>query len=342
MTALAAPGPPAGARHRRRVPWRKLAWVTWRQHRAALAALATLIAGFSAVMIINGLRAHALATSLGLSRCGAPASARCALEYGVFLNSENLWGADFPVFMQLIPLAIGMFVGAPLLAQEYEHRTFRFAWTQGTGRTRWLISKLSLIGVTVAGLTAALGALFHWWYGPFGGQAGLWGRYEFDLQPVALTGWALLALSLGVVLGAALRRTVPAIAATAAAYGILAVLTAWKLRPHYLPPVVRAFPPMASGPYISPTSLSVGQGWMGPGGRALSNSAVRTALERMRAQGTNADAAGWLARHHYVQFWSYQPPSRFWLFQFIEGGWLLALCLLLIPATVWLVRHRAA
>jgi hypothetical protein len=28
--------------------------------------------------------------------------------------------------------------------------------------------------------------------------------------------------------------------------------------------------------------------------------------------------------------------------QFIEAGWLLALSVLLIAATVWLVRHRAA
>ena len=34
--------------------------------------------------------------------------------------------------------------------------------------------------------------------------------------------------------------------------------------------------------------------------------------------------------------------SRFWSFQWIEGGWLLALSLLLIAATVWLVRRRAA
>ena len=34
--------------------------------------------------------------------------------------------------------------------------------------------------------------------------------------------------------------------------------------------------------------------------------------------------------------------SRFWPFQWIEGGWLLALSLLLITATIWLVRRRAA
>lgn len=36
------------------------------------------------------------------------------------------------------------------------------------------------------------------------------------------------------------------------------------------------------------------------------------------------------------------PVSRFWPLQFIEGGCLLVLFVLLIAATVWLVRRRAA
>ena len=38
------------------------------------------------------------------------------------------------------------------------------------------------------------------------------------------------------------------------------------------------------------------------------------------------------------QWWAFQPQSRFWHFQFIEGGWLLTL----IAATIWLVRRHAA
>jgi hypothetical protein len=49
-----------------------------------------------------------------------------------------------------------------------------------------------------------------------------------------------------------------------------------------------------------------------------------------------------LIPHGYTQWTSYQPGSRFWPFQWIEGGWLLALSVLLIAATVWLVRRRAA
>lgn len=37
-----------------------------------------------------------------------------------------------------------------------------------------------------------------------------------------------------------------------------------------------------------------------------------------------------------------ESASRFWPFRRIEGGWLLALSLLLIAAAIWLVRRRAA
>jgi hypothetical protein len=41
------------------------------------------------------------------------------------------------------------------------------------------------------------------------------------------------------------------------------------------------------------------------------------------------------ARLHYA-------APRFRAFQLIEGGWLLVVAVLLLAATVWLVRHRAA
>jgi hypothetical protein len=49
-----------------------------------------------------------------------------------------------------------------------------------------------------------------------------------------------------------------------------------------------------------------------------------------------------LSPHGYTWWATYQPGSRFWPFQWIEGGWLLALSVLLIAATIWLVRRRAA
>jgi len=50
----------------------------------------------------------------------------------------------------------------------------------------------------------------------------------------------------------------------------------------------------------------------------------------------------WVDTHHgFTQWTTYQPAGRFWPFQWTEGGWLLALSLLLLTATVWLVRRRA-
>jgi hypothetical protein len=50
----------------------------------------------------------------------------------------------------------------------------------------------------------------------------------------------------------------------------------------------------------------------------------------------------YLTQHGYTYWTRFQPGSRFWPFQWIEGGWLLALSVLLLAATVWLVRRRAA
>ena len=49
-----------------------------------------------------------------------------------------------------------------------------------------------------------------------------------------------------------------------------------------------------------------------------------------------------LRQHGFRQGTSYQPATRFWRLQWIEGGWLLALSVLLTAATVWLVQRRAA
>jgi hypothetical protein len=50
----------------------------------------------------------------------------------------------------------------------------------------------------------------------------------------------------------------------------------------------------------------------------------------------------YLIHHGYTQLTTYQPASRFWTWQLIEASWLLALSLLLISATVWLVHRRTA
>ncbi len=54
------------------------------------------------------------------------------------------------------------------------------------------------------------------------------------------------------------------------------------------------------------------------------------------------DPVHYFVQHGYTQLTTYQPDSRFWPFQWIEVGWLLVISLLLIAATLWLVRRRAS
>ena len=63
---------------------------------------------------------------------------------------------------------------------------------------------------------------------------------------------------------------------------------------------------------------------------------------RLFKQQALASTMQYLTQHGYTYWTRYQPGSRFWPFQWIEGGWLLALSVLLLAATVWLVRRRAA
>ena len=60
-----------------------------------------------------------------------------------------------------------------MLARELETGTFRYAWTQGIGRLRWTIAKLTLLAVVIAILAWAFSQLFAWFFDPFLGFEGM-------------------------------------------------------------------------------------------------------------------------------------------------------------------------
>ena len=133
MTAVAAPAPLAGGP--RPVQWTKLVWVTWRQHRAALAGVAVLLGGVGLYLLIMGVKIHSGYASV--TSCHPARSAACGLADQLFTNDYYPTAQTMTGFLQVIPALVGVFVGGPVLAREWETGTFRFAWTQGCGRMRW-------------------------------------------------------------------------------------------------------------------------------------------------------------------------------------------------------------
>jgi hypothetical protein len=251
-----------------------------------------------------------------------------------------------------VPALIGAFTGAPVLARELETGTFRYAWTQGIGRPRWAVGKLVPLAVAVTAAAGAFTVMFAWYNQPWvaAGYVTPFSARVFGLLGVAFAGWTLAAFAIGVLAGMVIRRAVPAIAATLAAYAGLAFATGLWLREHYITPLVTRSP-------NAPGSAWVISGWYTKGGSYAfgdhGNGIASTVRQLCGAVGGRVlhvsggvlrmlDVPQCLAQHGYTHWTSYQPASRFWPFQWIEGGWLLALSVLLIAATVWLVRRRAA
>ena len=343
MTALTVPARPEHDESPRPVPWRRMAWVTWRQHRAALAGVAALLGAWAVYLWLTGLQVHHAYAAV--TACHPASSIACGEIISEFNFTYGDRALTAAVLLQVVPALIGAFVGAPVLARELETGTFRYAWTQGFGRWRWTLAKLVPLAVAVAAAAGVFSLLFSWFFQPFfaDGNQTPFTPELFGLRGVAFAAWTLAAFAIGALAGMLIRRVVPAIAATLAAYAGLALAVGLYLRQHY------AVPLLTSNLNVPGSAWIMSQWWTKGGKFAFAGAPSNSLLMQLcphPAVGPAGKALETpeqcLALHGYTHWISYQPGSRFWPFQWIEGGWLLALSVLLIAATIWLVRRRAA
>ena len=315
-----------------------------------LAGVVALLGAASAYLLVAGLPMHTAYAAV--AGCHPASSGICQQVATDFLGTYAPGvGITFGLF-QVIPALIGAFAGAPVLAREFETGTFRYAFTQGFGRARWTLAKLVPLAIAVAIATGAFTALVSWYWAPIigaGDNNGPLYPTTFDLLGVALAAWTLVAFAIGVLAGVLFRRVIPAIFATLAAWAGLAVVTGLFLRQHYNAPVV------TSSPNIPVQAWVINQGWF-KGGQPASLDMINNTLGAVDVRAVTpevfqpgpstpanlGDPVRYLIRHGFTQLTTYQPAGRFWPFQWIEGGWLLALSLVLITTAIWLVRRRAA
>jgi hypothetical protein len=358
MTTLTVPARSAEEHASLRpLPWRRMAWVTWRQHRVALTGVATLLGGLAVYLWLAGRTVHrAYAATIA---CRPSGSVACTNLTSDFTSTYDHTTTLIPALLQAVPALIGAFVGAPIVARELESGTFRYAWTQGFGRSRWTLAKLVPLAVVVAAAAGVFSLLFSWYYRPFlaDGQTRPLAAIVFDLRGITFTAWTLAAFAIGALAGVLIRRVVPAIVATLAAYAGLAVAAGLFLRQHYLTPLV------TSNVNVPASAWIMSQRWTKGGTFAFSGRPPISLLNQLcppSTVGTGKPSSGPLAglsptkiakatldqclttQHGYTQWTRYQPASRFWPFQFIESGWLLILSLILIGVAIWIIRRHAA
>jgi hypothetical protein len=352
LTTLSTPTFAEEEAELRSLPWRRMAWVTWRQHRTALIGAAAFLGVLVLLLLIVGIQLH---NAYGAATACHPASSPACNALADNFNGIGNFLSNGVLF-QIVPPLIGAFVGGPVLARELEAGTFRYAWTQGFGAWRWTLAKLVGLGLVVAATTGALGILVSWFLQPYfaaaaSGSQSLITRDPldptlFDARGFAFAAWTLAAFAIGALAGMLIRRVVPTIVATLAVYAGLAFAVGGWLRMHYLTPLL-------TRGVNTPAAARVVNQWGSRGGHVVFTGPPSYPIYQQycpAAAGLGKGAGGaasvnplqCLAQHGFSFWTTYQPDSRFWPFQWIEGGWLLAVSVVCIGLTVWLVRRRAA
>lgn len=344
-----------------------MTWLTFRQFRAhGIVALAAVILAAAAYGYTGPRLAHLYSAS-GLPGCGSrPRCLGLATTFMTNLKGDQTYPALFfagGLVLLALPAIIGAFWGAPLVARELEAGTYRLAWNQDVTRTRWLVTKLGLIGLASVATSGVLSLLYTWWAGPINAAGGFPDNLSqfnrlappmFQAQGIAPAAWAALAFVLGVVLGILVRRTIVAMAVTIVVVVLLQFLWPSYVRPHLLTPVRVTAPVTLAGlasievSHSGTVSVAVNQPGTPrlPGAWVVSNFSVTPAGRRFVLPDVPACASGsapqceaWIAGEHLTQVVEYQPATRFWQLQWTESLVLLVLAVGLGAIGVWRVRR---
>jgi ABC-type transport system involved in multi-copper enzyme maturation permease subunit len=320
-------------------------WLTWRQHRRqalfTLAALAVL----AALMIPTGLAMHHAFGDLGLPDCvrqlgdtqlvQADYSQACNISLKQFDRQYGTLGSVGILFV-FLPLLVGLFWGAPLVAREVEQGTHRLVWTQGVSRRHWAMVKFGIVGAATLIVAVVYGLGMSWWYAPLSRAGdGRFGLLIFDMQGLVPIGYTLMAVALGIFAGTMWHRVLPAMAATLVGFLGLRVALTLLARPHYLPAHTLTYPAQGVSPQLNPAlgDWVVSQNVRDATGKVvMPHAQVGCPPQNGTCGGLGAGAYNWEL---------YQPGDRFWIFQGIETGIFVVLAALLLYLAIRRIRRIA-
>lgn len=315
-------------------------WLVWRQHRKQALVLLIGLAVLALVLVPTGRQAHKTVAAHtrcldGLGDAALVESQRtdhCQMLSDQFTSTHGSW-AYAAILLLFLPLLVGLFWGAPLVAREVEEGTHRMIWTQGISRTRWMLAKLGLLAVMIVAAATAYALLVSWWMQPLSETISSRMNFGFfDEQGAAPIGYTLFAVAVGVFAGTLTRKVLPAMAITLGAFLAARIVVTIFVRPNIQEPVIRTVPVAgavprkpnpASGDWILSADVYNADGTRTGGGTSF-------------CQGDTCRDTG-----AYNQ-WTLQPGDRFWLFQWVETGLFVAVAAaLLFAATVRVRRYIA-
>jgi hypothetical protein len=344
-------------------------WLTWRQFRVNAVVVYAGVLGVAAALVLTGPHLADVYSK----------DADTFLDWVTDQRVDNFLYVFGIAAGFVLPALIGAFWGAPMIARELEAGTHRLVWSQTLTRNRWLAARLGVGMLGAVTATGILGLATTWWAHPIDKAVNASTESDvssvfqmprlvpelFASRGIAPIGYAALAFALGVLVGAIIRRTVPAMAVTLAAYVVIQVVMPTLVRPHLVASVetTAAIAPgsihgiMSSAPDGPIQKLDVGSAQ--PGSWVLTNETVDAQGEPVhsfdkwvtdclgppRTDPTQVDTPekqacyDRLASEGFRQHLSYQPASHYWALQWRETGLLLGMAALLVGGCFWRIRR---
>jgi hypothetical protein len=260
--------------------------VTLKQHRfeVGAAVIAALAVGVWALVVEYRLEAlnvppgcienwlHRVDGPEGTRECGGPmlAWAQILHEAGGIYEGEGVIPLSA---MGILPFAVGLLGGVPIVARELEARTAQTAWSLNASRLRWLIRQAApiaiLLGTAVIFAALAVGAVVAddvaW-----GIPAWLFIGLHGPLVVVRAFG----AFGIGLLVGTLLGRTLPAFV-LGAAVSFAALFGAGQIREAWLatlePVVIGETSPATGEVVMVPRAETTDWAWRTPDGIQISN-----------------------------------------------------------------------
>jgi hypothetical protein len=304
---------------------------SWRQFRPQAFVGAAGLVAVALVLALTGPHlVHVYDSEVAACRAAGGQGPSCG--FGV-TSVYPLLQIALNALVLVVPVLIGMFWGAPLIARELETGTFRLAWTQSVGRLRWLLVKMGLVGLAAMVVGGGLSLMSNWWFSPLDKvNQNRFSPASFGLHGFVPAGYALFAFALGATVGLIVRRTLPAMAVTLVGFIAVRLGVAEWIRPHFMSPVTASLPLnqnsigfMASGPGSSfsvvasapslPNALVSGASVANAAGQAPSGAIVKAACPNL-AQGPpgalqTTSGGGPFGGHTSVQSISQQAQHAF-------------------------------
>lgn len=348
----------------------------WLQSRTQTLATTVALALLALMAALTGVHlAHLYSSSVAHCRSG------CDLAISDFLSHDRFLQHAFDVLAQVAPVLFGIFWGAPLIGRELESGTYRLAWTQSVTRSRWIVTKLAVLGLATVVLAGLLTLTVTWWYRAVDHVSS--NQYDlFDRRDIVPVAYAAFAFAAGAFLGAVIRRSVPAMAATLGVYVFARISTALWLRPHLLTPLHTSIP-LLNGTGLgfvshdgSPVTLVAkgsgpAQSWTLSSHLATSSGHVPSAAELtaflhqscpsvaippppppgaaggpVKSIIRGDDSVFQACQNHAAQIYhlavTYLPAGRYWTLQWVEAGIFGALALLAAGACYAFTTRRVS